>query len=295
MGITRRRPSFAAAPYGLVDDETISAQAKAVYLVLDRYADYETGATFVGKDRVAKKCGFSKTESIDRYLHELREKGWLSWKRRWRRPTGEVGPSGRPVYKYSFSPGEGFEPTTNLYTVHDRVGIPPTEEVPTSPTGEVPVPPAEGEPYPPTAGTNENQVNENQVNENQEGAIAPVADATPPAAGAPADSKKEPHQLPRDWQPDNKLWAAMSKKYPQLNLHDELQKFRDYWHTRNDKQSFKVDWGRTWQNRLKAVANPKPSKYPPRLTKSDQASQWAEDMIKKIETEEGVNNDPLPF
>lgn len=118
------------------------------------------------------------------------------------------------------------------------------------------------------------------------------------AAGAPAepkDSKTEPHQLPQNWQPDNKLWEAMSKKYPQLNLHDELQRFRDYWHTRNDKQSYKRDWGRTWQNRLKAVAGPKPSKYPPRLTKSDQASQWAENMIKQIETEEGVNNEPLPF
>lgn len=110
------------------------------------------------------------------------------------------------------------------------------------------------------------------------------------AATSSKESKTESHQLPQSWQPDNNLWARMTKKHPQLNLHQELQKFRDYWHTRNDKESYKKDWGRSWQNWLN-----KATKSTPRLTKSHQASQWAEDMIKQLEAEGDVNNAPLPF
>ena len=160
--VTRRRPNFAAMPYELVDDETISAQAKTVYVILDRFADYETGATFVGKARIARMCGYSKPDSVDRYLNELRDKGWITWSRRWRKNTGKKRVDGRFVYEYSYSSGPGFEPTTSLYIVNDRVALPELSGEGIPPTAGIGTPPTAGGPIPPTAGTNENQVNENQ-------------------------------------------------------------------------------------------------------------------------------------
>ena len=243
MAITRQRPNFAAAPHELVDDETISPQAKTIYLILDRHADYKSGTTFVGKERVAKKCGYSKPDSIDRYLNELREKGWLSWRRRWRRSTGKMDSSGRPVYEYSFSAGEGFEPTTNLYTVNDRVTGPRTGDIPVPATGGQGYPSAEGQPVPATRGTNENQVNENQVNENQRGASAPAADAPPPTP-----RKKLAHELPENWRPDPHVWEQMAEQRPDVDLELEHAKFCDYWPSQPGSRSRKKDWNATWRN-----------------------------------------------
>ena len=248
MAMTRQRPNFAAAPYELVDDETISPQAKAVYLVMDRHADYKTGATFVGKDRVARKCGYSKPDSIDRYLKELKDKGWISWKRRWRRSTGKVDASGRPVYEYSDSTGEGFEPTTNLYTVHDRVATPSTAGIPVPPTAGIGIPPAAGGPVPPTAGTNEKQLNENQLNENQGGASAPVADAPAPKK----KSRKKPAlPLPEGWTPSERTVQAMAEECPTVDQEKELLAFRDHWWSKDERRA---SWDATYRNWIRRSA-----------------------------------------
>lgn len=197
MSVVKSRPHFAAVPYGLVDDETISPQAKAVYMVLDRHADYGSGATFVGKDRIARKCGYAKASSVDRYLAELRDKGWLSWRRRWRRTTDQVDAAGRPVHEYSYSPGDGYEPATNLYVVHDRPTVPAVGGTPVPAAGDTPIPSTGGTPVPAAGGTNKNQVNENQVDENQTPPNPQGGSAVTGAGGAQA----QPSLLPETTTP----------------------------------------------------------------------------------------------
>lgn len=252
MPITRMRPNFAAVPYELVDDESISPQAKAVYMVLDRYADYNSGATFVGKGTIAKKCGYSKPDSIAPYLNELREKGWVSWHRRWKRDTGKRTDRNRIIYEYSGSPGDGFEPTTNLYVINDRVPVPPT--------AGAGAPPAAGQPIPPTAGTNENQVNENQVNENQERANAPVADATPPPI--PKKSRKKPAlPLPADWEPSERTVTAMTEECPNVDQASELLSFRDHWWSKDERRASWDATYRNWIRRAAKWAKPAPKQH----------------------------------
>lgn len=172
VAVQRKRLPFATVPHALVDDETISPQAKAAYLVLDRYADSRDSSTFVGKDRLARKLGMKKPSSVDRYLTELRDAGWLEWHRRWKR---KVVDDAGTRWEYSLEPGEGFEPATNLYVLNDEPTVSPAREQPVSPRGEQPVS-ANGDTGVSANGdtgisagrdTNKNQVIKNQDNKNQ--------------------------------------------------------------------------------------------------------------------------------
>ena len=232
MAVVRRRPNFAAAPYELVDDETISGQAKTVYVILDRFANYDSGATFVGKDRIARLCGYAKADSVDRYLNELRDKGWISWSRRWKKDTGRKGADGRIVYEYSYSSGKGFEPTTSLYIVNDRVEAPKLSGEGIPPTAGIGVPPTAGRPIPPTAGTNENHLNENQGKgvfaevevtgaETTPLPLEPSSDAPSPAgAGTPTPSLEDLARVHAQATPDT--WCTADD--PRCRDHAQLSR-----------------------------------------------------------------------
>lgn len=209
MHLVRRRPNFAAMPYELVDDETISPQAKTIYVILDRYADYVTGATFVGKDRVAAKAGFKKPDSIDKYLRELKTKGWITWERRWKRATSQRDENNRTIFEYSASPGKGFEPTTNLYVVNDRVEPPAFIGGGVPATGGTPVPATGGVPVPATGGTNKNQVNENQVYQKD------IAESGDSATGKPTVRIKYPPEFNALWNMYPKRTGSKKRAYAQ--------------------------------------------------------------------------------
>lgn len=71
-------------------------------------------------------------------------------------------------------------------------------------------------------------------------------------ARAPAGTR-----LPPDWQPSEEDIAFAKSKRPDLNIDDEAEKFRDYWHGVAGADARKADWPATWRNWIRRAAAPK--------------------------------------
>ena len=65
-------------------------------------------------------------------------------------------------------------------------------------------------------------------------------------------TKRRSHRLPLDWQPEphDRDWARQA--YPTVEVDDETDRFRDYWHG-NGKSM--VDWRATWRNWIRRSAS----------------------------------------
>jgi len=55
-------------------------------------------------------------------------------------------------------------------------------------------------------------------------------------------------RLPDDWAPLSKELAWATSKRPDLDVAEEVEKFRDYWLAMPGRYGLKLDWGRTWKN-----------------------------------------------
>ena len=89
-------------------------------------------------------------------------------------------------------------------------------------------------------------------------------------------------RLPEDWQPTAEDWAwAQSKGYDQLiSLEEATEAFRYYWHTATHNPR-KLNWSKTWKNRLielssrvKARASPRSTNQPSHQSKADQDAMF---------------------
>lgn len=61
--------------------------------------------------------------------------------------------------------------------------------------------------------------------------------------------------LPEDWQPSEKLKTELRAAYPELKLGSVLEEFRDYWLGVPGQRGHKLDWDRTFRNRVREVAH----------------------------------------
>ncbi len=73
------RAGFAALPYLVLRDISLSLGARLSYAVLLSYA-WQQGATFAGQVKMAKDMGISERH-LRRFLQELEEKGYIRIKR----------------------------------------------------------------------------------------------------------------------------------------------------------------------------------------------------------------------
>lgn len=55
-------------------------------------------------------------------------------------------------------------------------------------------------------------------------------------------------RLPENWQPPIETNNNLGKKYPHVDLDEELEIFRDYWAAKTGKDAVKRDWVATWRN-----------------------------------------------
>jgi biotin operon repressor len=69
------RAGFAALPYIVLRDVRLSIGARLTYAVLLSYA-WQNDSTFVGQAKMAKDMGISGRQ-LQRYLYELRDKGYI--------------------------------------------------------------------------------------------------------------------------------------------------------------------------------------------------------------------------
>ncbi len=75
--VTSDGPTWAAVPYALIDDETLSCQAKALYLVLARHANFKTGEAYPSYETLGAKAGIKSTATVAKALKELVAGGYV--------------------------------------------------------------------------------------------------------------------------------------------------------------------------------------------------------------------------
>jgi len=126
---------------------------------------------------------------------------------------------------------------------------------------------------PETAKTDDVPVGTGSVDDDPEEPTAPLdpeepIDPTPPNPPKPADPPAVPRasigtRLPDDWMPSAALtdWAA--KEFPGVNAARATDEFRDYWHALPGPKGRKLDWDKTWRNRIRELSSRPGSRAPP--------------------------------
>jgi DNA-binding transcriptional regulator YhcF (GntR family) len=74
------RRGFTTAPNYILDDTRVSIAARFTYIILLSFA-WQQGSCFPGQTRLAQKLGVSR-QMANRYLAELKVKGFIDWQRR---------------------------------------------------------------------------------------------------------------------------------------------------------------------------------------------------------------------
>lgn len=85
---------------------------------------------------------------------------------------------------------------------------------------------------------------------------SPTNPTNPPQAEAeaeaePSKSKEQVRsrgsRLPMDWRPSGEEVQWANAKRPDLAIQEEVEHFRDYWHSKAGKDACKCDWSLTWK------------------------------------------------
>lgn len=66
--------------------------------------------------------------------------------------------------------------------------------------------------------------------------------------GEESGARKRGTRLPSDWTPSPELLNWAKQKCPDVNLSQQTEMFRNYWHAESGARATKVDWDKTWQN-----------------------------------------------
>lgn len=102
----------------------------------------------------------------------------------------------------------------------------------------------------------------------------PPKPADPPAPPVPRASIGT--RLPDDWQPSVALTEWASKEFPCVNASRATDEFRDYWHSLPGPKGRKLDWDKTWRNRIRELSSRPGSRAPP-ASITDRVRKSAED------------------
>ena len=74
------KKGFAQLPYYVLEDGKLSFGARCTYAILLKYA-WKEDSCFPGQDRIAKDLSCSLSQ-VKRYLQQLKERKYVSWKQR---------------------------------------------------------------------------------------------------------------------------------------------------------------------------------------------------------------------
>ena len=90
-------------------------------------------------------------------------------------------------------------------------------------------------------------------------------------------------RLPDDWEPSESVKDDLRSQYPNLKLGEILLEFRDYWPSIPGQRGRRVDWDRTFRNRVREVSDkPRYQRNGEKLNAVDQkAMGWQ--MSKQVE------------
>jgi len=68
------------------------------------------------------------------------------------------------------------------------------------------------------------------------------------------ESSQRGTRLPENWEPDDEVKKELAARYPNLNLRLVLEEFKNYWLSVPGQKGRKVDWIRTFRNRVSEVS-----------------------------------------
>ena len=88
--VVRGRPPFAMTPTSLLRNPSISSHAVRLWSVLASYTYGDQATDRPSRARLAADVGWKSSRSVDTYLTELQNAGYLTVQRRWRPDGGKA-------------------------------------------------------------------------------------------------------------------------------------------------------------------------------------------------------------
>ena len=98
--IVRGRPPFAMTPTSLLRNPAVSSHAVRLWSVLASYTYGDQATDRPSRSRLAADVGWKSPRSVDTYLAELQDAGYLTVQRRWRPDGGKA----RNLYVLEWEP-----------------------------------------------------------------------------------------------------------------------------------------------------------------------------------------------
>src|SRR5664279_2959814 len=88
--VVRGRPPFAMTPTSLLRNPSVSSHAVRLWSVLASYTYGDDATDRPSRAQLASDVGWRSPRSVDGYLSELRDAGYLTVQRRWRPDGGKA-------------------------------------------------------------------------------------------------------------------------------------------------------------------------------------------------------------
>lgn len=131
------------------------------------------------------------------------------------------------------------------------------------------------------AKTDDDAPNDAAEVEDEQSDDAPADDPTADPPKPPEDPPKEPKpsigtRLPDDWEPSATAIAWAASEFPHVDAKRATEEFRDYWHALPGPKGRKLDWEKTWKNRIRDVAS-RPGPRAPPMSIADRVRKSAEE------------------
>jgi DNA-binding MarR family transcriptional regulator len=79
-----KKRNFAIIDHKIINDESLSAYDLAVYTVLCRYTNTDTGECYPNQETISEKAGCS-ISSVSRSIKILKEKGYIDTYMKWKK------------------------------------------------------------------------------------------------------------------------------------------------------------------------------------------------------------------
>jgi hypothetical protein len=100
-------------------------------------------------------------------------------------------------------------------------------------------------------------------------------------------------RIPSNFYPSEKMIAYAREKIPNVDLESRILEFRNYWESKTGREATKLDWNKTFQNRIIQIAEflngkQSPQQFKSALEKREEQKQdeYAEHFKRKQQIEQ---------
>lgn len=256
-------PAYSKTPDALLREPEVSMQAKAMFALLDSFTSKRSPKPFPSIALLGQYAGASE-RSVRTWLSELADAGWIVKERR----SSQAGAKSNQ-YVLSFrkrQPAAGCATGNNVSRKRQPAAASNRQR----------------------AAAEEEPIEEEPVEETPHAARVPPEGDEPLGAIVidPVDepkrrrSDKRGARLTEGWLPDPAVVADLAAKHPQVDVEDQVDRFRTYWLAEAGQKARKLDWNlalRTWVRKRQDELDERDRRdglHAPKRRSSDE--KWAE-------------------